>query len=150
MNIFSTGKKYQTCLVGISDVSGIHSFCRIAPNLLLSISIFKPNCRYLLEMTRYTENLHKNWSNTNIKWNLNWDTIFVLLKFGLVRVLLSVEGVVGDLAKVSPRGYHEDYSSQSLFQFLFLIPLVDSEATELTVTNFLKHTTISRVLSGDA
>ena len=53
----------------IPDVSGrfIHGFSGTAPNLLLSISIFKPNCRYLLEMTIYTENLHKNWSNTNIK-----------------------------------------------------------------------------------
>ena len=48
-------------------MSGIHDFCRAAPNLLLSISIFKPNYRYLLEMTIYTENLHKSWSNTNIK-----------------------------------------------------------------------------------
>ena len=46
---------------------GIHDFYRVAPNLLLSISIFKPNCRYLLEMTIYIENLHKSWSNTNIK-----------------------------------------------------------------------------------
>ena len=44
----------------IPDVSGIHDFCRAAPNLLLSISIFKPNCRYLLEMTIYAENLHKS------------------------------------------------------------------------------------------
>ena len=51
----------------IPNVSGMHGFCRTAPSLLLSISIFKPNCRYLLEMTIYTENLHKSWSNTNIK-----------------------------------------------------------------------------------
>ena len=76
--------------------------------------------------------------------------IFVLPKFGLVRVVLSVEGATGDLAKVSPRGYHEGHSSQSLFQLLFLLPLVDSEAAESTVTNFPRHTTISRVLSGDA
>ena len=48
-------------------MSGIHNFCRAALNLLLSISIFKPNCRYLLEMKINTENLHKSWSNTNIK-----------------------------------------------------------------------------------
>ena len=47
--------------------------------------------------------------------------IFVLPKFGLIRGLLSIEGVVGDLAKVSPRGYHEGHSSQSLFQLLFLL-----------------------------
>ena len=76
--------------------------------------------------------------------------IFVLPKFGLVRVLLSVEGDAGDPAKVSPRGYHEGHSSRNLFQLLFLLPLVDSEATESTITNFLRHTTISRVLSGDA
>ena len=52
-------------------------------------------------------------------------------------------------AKVSPRGYHEGHSSQSLFQLLFLLPLVGSEAVESTVTNFPGHTTISRVLSGD-
>ena len=46
---------------------GIHDFCKATLNLLLSISIFKPNCRYLLEMSIYTENLHKSWSNTNIK-----------------------------------------------------------------------------------
>ena len=46
---------------------GIHDFRIAAPNLLLLISIFKPNCRYQLEMTIYTENLHKSWSNTNIK-----------------------------------------------------------------------------------
>ena len=66
------------------------------------------------------------------------------------RVLLSVEGAVGDPAKVSPRGYHESHSSQSLFQLFFLLLLVDSEAAESTVTNFLRHTTISQVLSDDA
>ena len=76
--------------------------------------------------------------------------IFVLLKFGLIRVLLSVEGAAGDLAKVSPRGYHEGHSSRSLFQLLFLLPLDDTEVAESTVTNFPRHTTISRVLSGDA
>ena len=76
--------------------------------------------------------------------------IFVLPKFGLVRVLLSIEGAAGDPAKVSPRGYHEGHSSQSLFQHFFLLPLVDSEAVESTVTNFPRHTIISRVLSGDA
>ena len=81
---------------------------------------------------------------------MNYDTIFVLPKFGLIRVLLSVEGAVGDPAKVSPRGYHEGHSSWSLFQLFFLLPLVDSEATESTVTNFSIHTTISRLFSGDA
>ena len=76
--------------------------------------------------------------------------IFVLPKFGLVRVLLSVEGAAGDPAKVSPRGYHEGHSGRSLFQLLFLLPLVDSETAESTVTNFPRHTIISRVLFGDA
>ena len=76
--------------------------------------------------------------------------IFVLSKFGLVRVLLSIEGTAGDLAKVSPRGYHEGHSSRSLFQLLFLFPLVDSEVVESTVTNFPRHTIISQMLSGDA
>ena len=76
--------------------------------------------------------------------------IFVLPKFGLVRVLLFVEGATSDPSKVSPRGYHEGHSSRSLFQLIFLLPLVDSEAVESTVTNFSRHTTISRVLSGDA
>ena len=55
------------CLVGIPDMSSIHDFCRAALNFLISIFIFKPNYRHLLEMTIYTENLHKSWSNTNIK-----------------------------------------------------------------------------------
>ena len=76
--------------------------------------------------------------------------IFVLPKFGLVRILLSIEGAVGDPAKVSPRGYHEGHSSRSLFQLLFLLPLVASEAAKSTVTKFPRHTTISRVLSSDA
>ena len=38
----------------------MHGFCRAAPNLLLLISLFKPNCRYLLEMTIYIENMHKS------------------------------------------------------------------------------------------
>ena len=76
--------------------------------------------------------------------------IFVLPKFIVVGVLLPVKGVAGNPTKVSPRGYHEGHSSQSLFQLLFLLPLVDSEAAESTVTNFPRHTTISRVLSGDA
>ena len=76
--------------------------------------------------------------------------IFVLPKFRLIRVLLSIKGIAGDPAKVSPRGYHEGHSSQSIFQLLFLLPLVDSEAAESTVTNFLRHTTISRVLFDDA
>ena len=33
---------------------------------------------------------------------------------------------MGDLAKVSPRGYHEGHSSRSLFQLLFLLSLHDS------------------------
>ena len=52
--------QYRTCPVRIPDVFGIHDFCRAAPNLLLLISIFKPDCRYLLEMTVNTENLHKS------------------------------------------------------------------------------------------
>ena len=75
--------------------------------------------------------------------------LFILPKFELVRVLLSIEGAAGDPAKVSPRGYNEGHSSQSLFQLLFLLPLDDSEAAESTVTNFPWHTTISRVLSSD-
>ena len=75
---------------------------------------------------------------------------FVLPKFGLVQVLLSVEGAADDPVKVSPRGYHEGHSSWSLFQLLFLLPLVDSEVAESTVTNFPRHTIISRVLSDDA
>ena len=93
MNIFNTGRKYQTCLVGIPNVSsmdvfsriawhsdqyrtcpvaipdvfGIHGFSGIALNLLLLISNFKSNYRYLLDMTIYTDNLHKSKSNTNIK-----------------------------------------------------------------------------------
>ena len=65
--------------------------------------------------------------------------IFILPKFRLVQVLLSVEGVAGDPTKVSPRGYHKGYSSRSLFQLLFLLPLDDSEAAESTVTNFLRQ-----------
>ena len=52
--------------------------------------------------------------------------MFVLPKFRLVRVQLWVEGAAGNPAKVSPRGYHEGHSSQSLFQLLFLLPQVDS------------------------
>ena len=133
----------------IPDVSGIHGFSETTLNLLLSISNFKSNCRYLLDMTIYTDNLHKSKSNTNIEWNVNWDTIFVLPKFELVRVLLSIEGATGDPTKVSPRGYHEGYSSRSLFQLLFLLSLVDSEAAESTVINFPWHTTISWVFSDD-
>ena len=59
--------QYRTCLVAIPDVSGIHGFSGTALNLLLSISNFKSNCRYLLDMTIYTDNLHKSKSNTNIK-----------------------------------------------------------------------------------
>ena len=62
-----TVNKYFQHRALIPDVSGIHGFCRSALNLLLSIPIFEPNCRHLLEMTIYTENLHKSWSNTNIK-----------------------------------------------------------------------------------
>ena len=62
-----TVNKYFQLRALIPDVSGMHGFCRSAPNLLLSISIFKQNCRYLLEISVYTENLHKSWSNTNIK-----------------------------------------------------------------------------------
>ena len=93
MNKFSTGKKYRTypigipdmsgmhmfgrrpwhsdqyrtCPVAIPDVFGIHSFSGTALNLLLSISNFKSNYRYLLDMTIYTDNLHKSKSHTNIK-----------------------------------------------------------------------------------
>ena len=52
--------QYQMCPVAISDVSGIHGFSGTALNSLVSISNFKPNCRYLLKMTRYTDNLHKS------------------------------------------------------------------------------------------
>ena len=59
--------QYRTCPVAIPNVSGIYGFSGTALNLHLSISNFKPNYRYLLEMTIYTGNLHKSWSNTNIK-----------------------------------------------------------------------------------
>ena len=55
-----TVNKYFQHRALIPDMSGMHGFCRTAPNLLISISIFKPNYRYLLEMTRYTDNLHKS------------------------------------------------------------------------------------------
>ena len=61
-----------------------------------------------------------------------------------------LRGAAGDPVKASPRGYHEGHSSWSLFQLIFLLPVVDSEAAESTITNFPRHTTISRVLSGDA
>ena len=67
MNIFSAGRKYRTCPVAIPDVSGINSFSGTAPKLLLLISNFKSNCRYLLDMTIYTDSLHKSKSNTNIE-----------------------------------------------------------------------------------
>ena len=73
------------------------------------------------------------------KMRRNWDTIFVLPKFRLVRVLLFIEGAMGDPTKVSPRGYHEGHSSRSLFQLIFLLPLNDSEAAESTITNFPKQ-----------
>ena len=141
----------QTSLAqwSIPDVSGIHGFSGTALNLLLSISNFKSNCRYLLDMTIYTNNLHKSKSNTNIKWNANWDTIFVLPKFGLVRVLLSIEGAAGDLAKVSPRGYHEGHSSRSLFQLLFLLPLIWFRDGGIDRYKLSEATTISRLLSSD-
>ena len=55
-----TENKYFQHRALIPDMSGMHGFCRTAPDLLLSISIFKPNCRYLLEISIYTENLHKS------------------------------------------------------------------------------------------
>ena len=83
-----------------------------------------------------------------MKYELRHDICFIEVRTCLSPTLHW--GVAGDPAKVSPRGYHEGHSSRSLFQLLFLLPLVDSEAAELTITNFLRHTTISRVLSGDA
>ena len=62
-----TANKYFQHKALIPDVSGMHGFCRTALNLLLLISIFKPNYRYLLEMTRNIDNLHNSWSNINIK-----------------------------------------------------------------------------------
>ena len=59
--------QYRTCPVAIPDVSGIHGFNGTALHLLLLISNFKSNYRYLLDMTIYTDNLHKSKSNTNIK-----------------------------------------------------------------------------------
>ena len=59
--------QYRTCPVAIPDMSGIHGFSGTALNLLLLISNFKSNCRYLLDMTIYTDNLHKSKSHTNIK-----------------------------------------------------------------------------------
>ena len=59
--------QYRTCPVAIPDVSGIHGFSGTALNLLLSISNFKSNCRYLLDMTIYIDNLHKSKSNINIE-----------------------------------------------------------------------------------
>ena len=78
--------------------------------------------------------------------------IFVLPKFGLVRVLLSIEGAAGDPAKVSPRGYHEGHSSRSLFQLLFLLPLDYSFPCGGGIDRYRlsKATTISRALSGNA
>ena len=44
----------------IPDMSGIHDFSEIALNLLLLISIFNPNCRKLLKIVIYTENLQNS------------------------------------------------------------------------------------------
>jgi hypothetical protein len=55
----------------------------------------------------------------------NWDMISILPKFGLCRVLLSIEGTTSDPAKVSSRGPTKVNFSWSLFQLLFLLPLVD-------------------------
>ena len=55
-----------------------------------------------------TSNQHTSSSNTNRSQIPNIkgdrDTIFVLPKFGLPRVLLSVEGATSDPTKVSSRG----------------------------------------------
>ena len=48
------------CPVGIPDLSDIYGFSGTALNLHLLISNFKPNCRYLLEMTIYIDNPHKS------------------------------------------------------------------------------------------
>ena len=55
-----TVNKYFQHRALIPNVSGMHGFCIIAPSLLLLIFIFKPNCRYLLEISIYTENLYKS------------------------------------------------------------------------------------------
>ena len=44
----------------IPDMSGIHDFSGTAPNLLLLISVFNPNCRKLLEIVIYTEYLQNS------------------------------------------------------------------------------------------
>ena len=61
-------------------MSGIHDFCRATPNLLLSISIFKPNCRHLLEMTIYTENLHKRAGTTQISNEIRIETRYLFYR----------------------------------------------------------------------
>ena len=78
--------------------------------------------------------------------------IFVLPKFRLHRVLLSVEGATSDPAKVSSRGPTKVNASWILFQLLFLLPLVDSFPSGGGIDRYKlsEATTISRVLSGDA
>ena len=56
---------------------------------------------------------------------MNWDMVFVLPKFGLRPILLSIEGAASDLAKVNFRGPTKVNSSRSVFQLFFLLPLVD-------------------------
>ena len=71
MHVFSItawhSDQYRMCPVSIPDMSGIHGFSGTALNLLLLISNFKSNCRYLLDITIYTDNLHKSKINTNIE-----------------------------------------------------------------------------------
>ena len=59
-----------------------------------------------------------------MKYELRHDICFTEVRTRLSPI--SIEGAVDDPTKVSPRGYHEGHSSRSLFQLLFLLPLVDS------------------------
>ena len=97
-------------------MSGIRGFRTLLQNLLLLDSFF-PVCSWHSAEPCLQAYATNKITNTKVRFEIE-TLIFVLLKFGLCRDLLSVE-----VAASSALEDHEGLSSRSLFQLPFLLPL---------------------------
>jgi hypothetical protein len=88
--------------ISIPNTSGIHGVCTPAPNF--DFFDFSLHTKLLSLGSNLLTSSNNTKRSQALKVKRDQDTVFVLLKFGLRRVLLSVEGAASDPAKVSSRG----------------------------------------------
>ena len=123
INKFSTAPQYWTCSVSIPDTSGIHGLCKSAPNFFLLISSFAPSCWYLFVTCLQAQATHK-YHKYQMKREIEIRYLFYR-SFDSVESYSPLRGLWGTHRR-SALEDHEGHPSWSIFQLLFLLPLVDS------------------------